>query len=143
MKDRLIELWARLTVDKKTKRITYVVILVGVLVAAGLIFGPAKASRNYTTINNMTIIQGVSDEDLAKGIATAMAAGGHQFDFSYSGYQGSLVGTWQLSDETEDGVSFAVAKRWKETFMPNVLLHLTYTPNGSDDWIMVGGTFRF
>lgn len=90
-----------------------------------------------------TITYGMSDVDLAKGIATAMAAGGHQFDFSTSDWQGSIVGAWQLGGDDENNASFALGKRFSESFMPQTMLHMTYTPDGDDDWLMVGGTFRF
>lgn len=86
----------------------------------------------------MTITQGISDNDLSAGIATAMASGGHQFDYSTTDWQGSIVGAWQLEEESK--ASFSVGKRFN--YM-DALLHVTYTPNGSDDWVMVGGTFRF
>ena len=98
---------------------------------------------NTTNLTELTITNSLSSSDLAAGVATAMAAGGHQFDFSTTDWQGSITGVWQLSDENENNASFAIGKRWKEGFMPNALVHFTYTPNGSEDWIMVGGTFRF
>jgi hypothetical protein len=119
-----------------------------ILITILIIWDPVAASNNNNVTNNyypasMTIIEGISDKDLAEGLAGAMAAGAHQFDFSTSDWQGSVTGSKQLSDEEEGNVSFAVGKRFKENFMPNVLVHFTYTPIGSDDWVVVGGTFRF
>lgn len=149
----------------REKRLTWFVAALAALIMGFLIIAPATAGhRHNTTINNyyvteevtevyevtevltdnsMTITNGITADDLAKGMAVAMAAGGHQFDFSTSDWQGSIVGSWQLSDEKENAASFALGKRFKESFMPNALLHVTYTPNGDDDWLMVGGTFRF
>ena len=93
------------------------------------------------SVETMTIISGVSDADLAEGIATAMAAGGHQFDYSTQSWQGSVNAAFQVSGETENNVSFGVAKRWTQM---DALFHMSYTPtSSSDSWVTVGGTFRF
>ena len=88
----------------------------------------------------MNITNGISSDDLAKGVATAMAAGGHQFDYSTQSFQASVNAAFQASGENENNVSFGLAKRWDEM---DALFHMSYTPNGSDDWVTVGGTFRF
>ena len=92
------------------------------------------------SIETMTITNGISSDDLAKGVATAMAAGGHQFDYSTQSWQGSVNAAFQVSGENENNVSFGVGKRWDQM---DALFHMSYTPNSSDDWVTVGGTFRF
>lgn len=115
-----------------------------------LVVLPVFAGGNHVTINNYevtevventTITTGVSDGDLAKGLAASFAAGGHQFDFSTTDWQGSITGAWQLSEEEENAVSFGIAKRFDK--FARVLTHVNYTENGSDNWLVVGGTFRF
>ena len=93
------------------------------------------------TVENTTITTGISDRDLARGLAASFAAGGHQFDFSTTDWQGSITGAWQLSQEEENAVSFGIAKRFDR--FARVLTHVNYTENGSDNWLVVGGTFRF
>ena len=98
---------------------------------------------NVTNVTNTSITAGLSTDELAAGMAIAMASGGHQFDFSTSDWQGSIVGAWQLGGADENAASVAVGKRFSDDFMPNTLFHFTYTPDGDDDWVMFGGTFRF
>ena len=88
----------------------------------------------------MTITEGMSSSEVAELLTVAATAGSHQFDFSTTDWQGSVVGAWY---DEEDAVSFGVAKRFKESFLPNVLLHGSYTQNGSEDLVVIGGTFRF
>jgi hypothetical protein len=90
----------------------------------------------------MTITSGVSDTALAAGIATAMASGGHQFDYSTTDFQGSINAAFQATGSNENNVSFALGKRWKSM---DALFHASYTPDteNDDDWFTVGGTFRF
>ena len=123
----------------------------------GLAIAPAFAGGNHnitinnyyenpepssvTTVEQTTITSAVSKNDLAQGLAAAFAAGGHQFDFSTTDWQGSITGAWQLSDEEENAVSFGIAKRFDR--FAQVLMHTNYTENGSDQWLVVGGTFRF
>jgi hypothetical protein len=104
------------------------------------LFNSAHASRNHITNNYypMTIVEGVSDEELAEGLAGAASAGSHQFDFSYSGYQGSVTGAFI---DSEDSVSFGLAKRFKKV---DALIHGSYTRVLDNDhlWV-IGTTFRF
>lgn len=119
------------------------------------IFLAMPAEAHHTVINNnitevtevtevydysTTLVEGISAEDLAAGLSMAASSGGHQFDFSTTDWQGSIVGAWY---DDQDAVSFGVAKRFSENFLPNVLLHGNYTQNGSDDLWVIGGTFRF
>lgn len=122
-------------------------IIVMVVAAAFLLATQAQAScyrhcvtNNYYETNNMTITNGVSDSELEAALTVTASAGGHQFDFSTTDWQGSIVGAWY---EDESAVSFGVGKRFKEDFLPNTLLHMNYTQNGSEDLWVVGGTFRF
>ena len=89
----------------------------------------------------LTITEGVSDTDLARGIVSAMAAGGHQFDYSTTDWQASINTAWQISDEEENAVSFGLGKRFES--LGKTLLHGSYTENGSRSWVGVGATFRF
>lgn len=115
------------------------------------------AAAHHTTINNYitevtevtevydnstvtNITEGVSEADLASALSIAASAGGHQFDYSTTDWQGSIVGAWY---EDENAVSFGVAKKFKQDFLPNVLLHGNYTQDGSNDLWVIGGTFRF
>ncbi|MDX1341258.1 MAG: hypothetical protein R3227_02865 [Reinekea sp.] len=77
-------------------------------------------------------------QDFLKATATSIAAGSHQFDYSTSDWQVSVTSALQVEDNGENGFSFGVAKRLTD----NGLFHFSYTPDGSDDWIQFGGTFR-
>lgn len=90
-----------------------------------------------TTINETTIITGISDSDLSQGLSMAAAVGGHQFDFATYEWQGSVVGAWY--DDT-DSVSFGLGKRWEKV---DALFHVNYTQNGSKDLFVTGATWRF
>lgn len=126
-----------------------IIIAVGMwaIVLCAVLWGEVYASRynndttnitnNYLTEN--TIISGTSDEDLAAGLAMALAAGAHQFDFSTYDYQGSIVGSWETGDD-ENAVSFGLAKHFKKV---NALLHTSYTQSSGEHYITFGGTFRF
>lgn len=92
------------------------------------------------TLDEVTLTDGLSDSEVAALLTVAASAGAHQFDFSTTDWQGSITGAWY---DDEDAVSFGVAKRFSEDFLPNVLLHGNYTQNGSDDLWVIGGTFRF
>ena len=122
-------------------------IVVMVVAAAFLLATQAQAgcykhctTNNYYTTTEMTITDGASDADLAAALTVAASAGGHQFDFSTTDWQGSVVGAWY---DDEDAVSFGVGKKFAEKILPNALLHATYTQNGSEQLFTVGGTFRF
>ena len=119
------------------------------LVLVALFFATAALAHhinNEVTVNVDThthdnmLTSGMNDNDLAALLTVAASAGGHQFDFSTTDWQGSITGAWY---DDEDAVSFGVAKRFSEDFLPNVLLHGNYTQNGSDDLWVIGGTFRF
>ena len=100
---------------------------------------PAEAGSYSPSVTNITNINVMSSsESIAKGVAAAMAAGGHQFDYSTNAWQGSVTGAFQMSQEDENNLSFAVGKRFNKA-----LMHFTYTPASSDTWVMMGGTFRF
>ena len=118
------------------------------LIAVGLgalCIGPIVMAGEWTkpapTVHpvEMTITSGVSDKDLAEGIATAIAGGGHQFDFATFDWQGSVTAAFEL-DENADAVSFGVGKRWESI---DALFHGGYTQMGSSDFIQIGATFRF
>jgi hypothetical protein len=122
--------------------------LVGALIGILLILwlSPAEASgRNSTTnITNVypstmitSITSGVSDRDLAKGLAGTMAMGAHQFDYSTQDFQGSV--TASLYDD-ETGFSAGVAKRWEAI---DAMFHAAATQVDSDAAVVIGATFRF
>jgi ABC-type oligopeptide transport system substrate-binding subunit len=131
----------------------YITIAVIIIIVAGALWVTAGASKWHggdTTVNNnfndvteitevSTITTGVSDKDLAEGLATALAAGGHQFDYSTSDWQGSIVGSWE-SSEDENAVSFGLGKRFEKM---DALLHTSYTQGGGEHYLTFGGTFRF
>ena len=96
---------------------------------------PVAPVNEITEITSIT--EGISADALAEGIATA-AAINHQFDFSYSGWQGSVNGAWY---EGADAVSFGVANRFD--WLDGALLHGSYTQNGSKPLYTLGGTWRF
>lgn len=105
--------------------------------------GAGVNTTSTDTVNTFSVTSGVSDHDLQSGLAAAMAGGGHQFDFSTTDWQLSVTAVWEVSDEEETGYSFGAGKRWKEqSYVPDALFHMSYTPNGSQDYFMVGGTFR-
>ena len=130
----------------------YITIAVIIIIVAGALWVTAGASKWHggdTTVNNnfndvteitevSTITTGVSDKELAEGLAGAASAGSHQFDFSYSGYQGSVTGAFI---DSEDSVSFGLAKRFKKV---DALIHGSYTRVLDNDhlWV-IGTTFRF
>ena len=147
MKRFLYNLW-----DKINTR-TGLIVIIALFVLTMILINTASA--HHTTINNnitevteitevydysTTLIEGISEDDLHAGLSVTAASGGHQFDFSTTDWQGSIVGAWY---EEQDAVSFGVGKRFDESFMPNTLLHGSYTQNGSDDLWVFGGTFRF
>jgi hypothetical protein len=92
-----------------------------------------------TQVEQTVITSGVSNQELAEGLAAAMAAGGHQFDFSTYDYQGSIVGSWE-SGEDENAVSFGLGKRFEKL---DALIHTSYTQSAGDHYVTFGGTFRF
>ena len=95
------------------------------------------------SINNVSVTTGVSDKDLQQGLAAALAGGSHQFDYSTTDYQASVVGVWEMSSENETGYSFGFGKRFKEhKYIPDALFHLSYTPNDDQDYVGFGATFR-
>lgn len=102
-----------------------------------------NSTHNYPTevieirTETHTITSGLSDEDLASGLATSGASGGHQFSFQTHKWQGSIVGAWY---DDEDAVSFGVGKRWEKV---DALFHGSFTQNGDDELVVIGGTFRF
>lgn len=122
-----------------------ILILVGI--SSLLVFGNANATRYHTTnnyyttevteITNIRITDGISDSDLAEGITTAMVASGHQFDYSTQDWQGSIVGGWY---DDENAVSFGLGKRFDKV---DALFHTSFTQNGNENAVLIGGTFRF
>lgn len=130
---------------------TFAVLIILVLID-WVIFNSVYASRpapGDIIINNYydspdpgstSLTGGLSDNEIAQLLTIGVAAGSHQFDFSTTDWQGSITGAWY---DDEDAVSFGVAKKFSESFMPNVLLHGNYTQNGGEDLVVIGGTFRF
>ncbi len=134
--------------------------IVAALVAIGFIFLIASAEAHWKhehdiTVENEVFIETVevtevtnvrsqiispTTENYVKAIAGAMASGAHQFDYSTTDYQASIIGTWQVGGGHEDGFSIGIGKRFSDM---DVLFHGSYTPIGSDDWVTFGGTFRF
>lgn len=127
--------------------------LLAIVMGALLLAAIFDAEAHHITINNnitevtevtevydnsMTIIEGVSDDDLASALSVGAASGGHQFDFSTTDWQGSVVGAWY---DDQDAVSFGVAKRWDK--LGKALMHGAYTQNGDEHLVVIGGTFRF
>ena len=96
-----------------------------------------QAVGSPTTLN---ITNGVSESDLNAGISVALAAGAHQFDYSTTSIQASVQAGFEASEIDEGKVSFGVAKRFKAV---DALFSASYTPDGSQDWVTVGGTWRF
>lgn len=103
-------------------------------------YANATGYGNTTTTNNFypqTIIDGVSDSDLAKGIATA-AAVNHPWDYSVKkDWQAGINGAFY---DDENAVSFGVAKRFDKM---DALWHGSFTQNGSESLYTVGAVFRF
>ena len=96
--------------------------------------------NDVTEISQITsITTGISDKDLAEGLALALAAGSHQFDFSTYDWQGSIVGSYE-SGEEENAVSFGLAKHFRDM---DTLLHTSYSQSSGDHYLTFGGTFRF
>lgn len=107
-----------------------------------------------TTINNyynetneacsLCINSGISESDMNEIVASALAGGSHQFDFSTTHWQLSVTGATSTSDWDEDSeFSFGAGKRFgKDHWMPNALYHIEYTPDiGDTDYISFGATF--
>ena len=133
-----------------SRSVVYIAILAAALIL--LILGPVVMAGGYNkTVNNVTnnyyevteqsftITDGVSDKDLAEGIATAIAAGAHQFDFATFDWQGSVTAAFE-PDENVDSVSFGIGKRWESI---DALWHGGYTQIGDSDFVQIGATFRF
>ena len=88
-------------------------------------------------ITNKSVTTGVSDNDLAEGVATALAAG-HHFDYSTTQVQIGLTGAYY---DDESAISVGVAKRWKDV---DALWHGAYSTSGNDEHgIVAGATWRF
>lgn len=96
---------------------------------------PVAPVNEITEVTNIT--EGISADDLAGGIAVS-AAVNHQFDFSYSGWQGSVNGAWY---EGENAVSFGAANRFD--WLDGALMHGSYTQNDGKHLWTIGGTWRF
>ena len=95
-------------------------------------------TTNVTEVTEITTItEGIDADELARGIATVGAVN-HQFDFSYSGWQGSVNGAFY---DGENAVSFGIANRFE--WMDKALIHASFTENGGKQLWTVGGTFRF
>lgn len=132
--------------QRKALQIGAVVLLIIII---GIIWDTARATgccKNTTNITNnyfseTTITSGVSNSELAEGLAATAAHGGHQFDYSVKDWQGSIVGGFIQGDHDENAVSFAVGKRFERI---DALFHTGFTQINSDDRLFtVGGTFRF
>jgi hypothetical protein len=133
---------------KSKKIVTACFVAVTILIIIFMIIDEVQASG--VTVNNnfnetvevietTTITNGVSDKELAEGLAMALAAGGHQFDFATYDWQGSIVGSYE-SGEEENAVSFGLGKHFKKM---DALLHTSYTQSSGEHYVTFGGTFRF
>jgi hypothetical protein len=100
------------------------------------------AQNDPVSIENYRITTGVSNSDLAKGLATVGAAQ-HQFDYSTTDLQFGISGAW-YDDKT--AISLGIAKRFaKDSWAPNALFHGSFSGNGgsgNDNLLQVGATFR-
>lgn len=128
----------------KTAIVTGLVVVVGLLMAVAIfsdVFAGCYKCDVYiteeVTQNVTSITEGISDEELAKGLSTSFAAGGHHFDFATLRWQGSVVGAWY---DSESAVSFGMAKRFEKF---DALWHGSYTENGENGAVVGGVTFRF
>ena len=98
---------------------------------------------NADTDGCMCINNGLSDEDLSKGLSLAMTAGAHELDWSTTDWQGSITYALQVDEDEEGAYSGKIGKRFKQV---PVMFHLTYVPEQGQDygnWVVFGGTFRF
>jgi hypothetical protein len=96
--------------------------------------------NDVTEVTEVTsITSGVSDKDLAEGLALALAAGGHQFDYGTHAFQGSIVGSYE-SDQEQSAVSFGLAKHFQDM---DALLHTSYSQSSGEHYLTFGGTWRF
>ena len=124
--------------------------LVAAMLLLMLYWGEAQAGgecidNSCNTTNNYygngvetSVTGGLSAGEIAELLTIGVAAGSHQFDFSTQDWQGSLTGAFY---DSEDAVSFGIAKRWDA--FGKVLLHGNYTQKSGEDLWVVGGTFRF
>lgn len=96
---------------------------------------PPAPEPDVTNVTNIN--QGISESDLVEAIAIG-AAINHQFDFSYSGWQGSINGAFF---EGENAVSLGAANRFD--FINGALLHGSYTQFQNKPLYTIGGTWRF
>jgi len=102
----------------------------------GIVWAEINVTNNWN-VSPMTITDGVSDSDLARGIATALATN-HPFDFSTTDWQASVNAAFY---DDEDAVSFGIGKRFDA--IGDALWHGSYSQNGSIDAFTVGAVFRF
>jgi len=143
MIDKLKSTWGGLKKEVKLA----ILILCGLLVFTLVIsmFSDAEAScySCQPEVNNYSVTNGVSDSDLAAGIAMGMAGGGHKFDFSTQDNQASVIYARQFNEEDKYAYSFGYARRWDE--LGKALFHVSFTPSqeGNGDYGLVGATFRF
>ena len=128
-----------------------IIIAVVALIAIGLVWVGAQAGGKHThtapapvvtttSVNNTTITSGVSDTDLARGIAMSGAAN-QQFDFSTQDLQLGVTGA---TFDGEQALSLGVAKRFaKDSWVPNALFHGSFSTTGSSDELFTFGiSFR-
>jgi len=140
---------------KTALRILLVLALIAVLV---FIFTPAQATNTHDiTINNyidhptetdtdgcLCVTGGISDSDLAKGMAMAMSGGGHELDYSTTDNQLSVSYARQLDEDEEGAYSIKYGRRWDK--LGKALFHVTAVPEQGNDlgnWVMVGATIRW
>ena len=140
---------------RKDYVVTGGIVIVGLILLAAALdvsahkWDHAHTHDDYRDTNNdtngcMCVSGGLSDGDLARGLSLAMAAGGHELDFSTQDWQLSATYALQVNEDEEGAGSFKLGKRWDR--FADVLMHVTYTPEqGQDygDWVVVGGTIRF
>lgn len=132
---------------------------------AGVVFmlmlgiATAQAGGNHTVTNNYYITEvtevaetnvtswritdSLSEKDLNEIIGSTLAGASHQFDYSTTRWQLSITGATNTSDWDEDSnFSFAVGRRFgKDSWAPNALFHVGYTPDiAGNDYIHGGAT---
>ena len=100
---------------------------------------PADVGTQSTDVTNLSITNGVSEQDLARGVA--MAGAQHNFDYSTTDWQLGVAGATYAG---ENALSLGVAKRFgDDSWVPNILLHGSFSDSGGNDQLITfGASFR-
>lgn len=129
--------------DKRTKTLFAVALIIVIFIILNLWLSPAEAGGYHDNriTNNYypatTITSGVSDSEMDEMFAMSVAVAQHHFDMGTFDWQGS-VGAGFYQDD--NAVSFAVGKRFEKI---DALFNASFGQVNDHSALGVGATFRF